>query len=131
MNLAGCSGQQGRCEAGSPQIAAGKDVQERHQRDQGEDPPCQLPAPSQVRPVGGQVEPHQHNGDGMQKTSREDSRSFFIVQIYSGSREAARPGHPRSSSRRPGARHISCQDRGLEEHRAASERDMIRGAGPR
>jgi len=71
MNPAVCSGQQCRCEAGSPQIASRKYVQERHQRDQSEDPPRQLPAPAQVRPVGGQVQPHQHNGDGMQKTDQE------------------------------------------------------------
>jgi hypothetical protein len=71
MNPAGCSGQQCRCGAGSPQIASRKYVQERHQRDQSEDPPRQLPAPAQVRPVGGQVKPHQYNGYRVQKTDQE------------------------------------------------------------
>jgi hypothetical protein len=53
-----------------PKVAASKHVQERHEGDKTEDPPGQLPARSQVGPVGGQVDPHQHNGDGMEETDQ-------------------------------------------------------------
>lgn len=49
----------------------GEYVQERHQRDKTEDPPHQFSAPPQVRPVGGQVDPHEDHSHGMQKTNQD------------------------------------------------------------
>ena len=75
------SGQQGRGSADLPQIAASKHVQERYKRDKSEDPPHQLPAHTQVRPVGGQVDPHQHNGYGMQETDQNLEKLLHALNL--------------------------------------------------
>ena len=54
-----------------PQIPPGEYVQERHQRDKTEDPPHQFSAPPQVRPVGGQVDPHEDHSHGIEKTNQD------------------------------------------------------------
>src|SRR5450755_1587019 len=60
-----------RAAAGLPQIAPSEYVQERHQRDKTEDPPRQFSARAQVRPVGGQVDPHEDDSHGMQKANQD------------------------------------------------------------
>src|SRR5215467_8028587 len=63
-------GQDGRT-AVLPEIAAGEDVDEGHQRDQAEESPGRLPAVGQVRPVGEQVDPHQDDRDRVQEADQE------------------------------------------------------------
>jgi hypothetical protein len=81
-----------------PQITAGEYVQERHQRDQTEDPPRQFPARLQIRPVGGQIDPHQDHGEGMQKTDQDLKKLLHNLKLP-GRRGSSRPVSP--SSRAP------------------------------
>jgi membrane-associated protein len=55
---------------GSPEVAAGEHVQERHERDEPEDSPGQFGAGGHVG-AGRQVDPHQHDRDRMQETHEE------------------------------------------------------------
>jgi hypothetical protein len=54
----------------SPQLATREHVEERHQRDETEHGPCQLRAAADI-PAGGQVNPHQDHGNGMEETDQE------------------------------------------------------------
>jgi two-component system, OmpR family, sensor histidine kinase BaeS len=55
---------------GSPQVAAGEHVDERHERNDAEDGPGHLDAGAHFG-ICGQVDPHQHNGDRVQKTDEQ------------------------------------------------------------
>jgi hypothetical protein len=50
----------------SPQLATREHVEKRHQRDETEHGPCQLRAAADI-PAGGQVNPHQDYGNGMEE----------------------------------------------------------------
>src|ERR1017187_3333698 len=54
----------------SPQVAAGEDVDERHERDKAEDGPGQFRASCQFA-AGCQVDPHENDGEGMDETDDE------------------------------------------------------------
>ena len=60
-----------RAAAGLPQITPSDYVQERHQRDETQDRPHQFSASPQIRPVGGQVDPHEDYSHGMQETNQD------------------------------------------------------------
>jgi hypothetical protein len=53
-----------------PQFATREHVEERHQRDETEHGPCQLRAAADI-PAGGQVNPHQDHGNGMEEADQE------------------------------------------------------------
>src|SRR5712691_11379688 len=57
-------------QSASPQIPASEDVQERHERDETEGSPRQLPAARHVG-AGGKVDPHQDNSERMQEADQE------------------------------------------------------------
>lgn len=54
----------------SPQFATREHVEERHQGDETEHGPCQLRAAPDI-PAGGQVNPHQDHGNGMEETDQD------------------------------------------------------------
>jgi hypothetical protein len=54
----------------SPQLATREHVEKRHQRDETEHGPCQLRAAADI-PAGGQVNPHQDHGNGMEEADQE------------------------------------------------------------
>lgn len=54
----------------SPEVTAGEDVDERHQRDEAQDGPRQLPAARHVG-AGCQVKPHQDNREGVEEADQE------------------------------------------------------------
>jgi hypothetical protein len=60
-----------RAAAGLPQITPSDYVQDRHQRDETQDRPHQFSASPQIRPVGGQVDPHEDYSHGMQETNQD------------------------------------------------------------
>lgn len=88
-----------RAAARLPQITPGEYVQEGHQRDKTEDPPHQFSAPPQVRTVGGQVNPHEDYGHGMQKTNQDLKKLLHDLNLPRRARPAGRPGRP---GHRPG-----------------------------
>jgi hypothetical protein len=59
-----------RCAPTSPQLATREHIEERHQRDETEHGPCQLRAAPDIT-AGGQVNPHQDHGHGMEETDQE------------------------------------------------------------
>jgi hypothetical protein len=54
----------------SPQLATREHVEKRHQRDETEHGPCHLRTASDI-PAGGQVNPHQDHGNGMEEADQE------------------------------------------------------------
>jgi hypothetical protein len=54
----------------SPQLATREHVEKRYQRDETEHGPCQLRAAADI-PAGGQVNPHQDHGNGMEEADQE------------------------------------------------------------
>ena len=59
-----------RCAPASPQVAARQDIDERHERDEAEQSPCQLRTTPDIT-AARQVNPHEDHGDGMEETDHE------------------------------------------------------------
>src|SRR5450755_5048723 len=93
-----------RAAAGLPQITPSEYVQERHQRDKTEDPPSQFSARSQVRPVGGQVDPHEDDSQGMQKTNQDLKQLLHSLNLPRPAGSVPAAGHPRCSMPPPRSR---------------------------
>ena len=100
--MTGRAGQQGPRRGRLPQVAPSEYVQERHQWDKTEDPPRQFPAQLQVRPVGGEIDPHQDHGEGMQKTDQDLKKLLHSLKLP-GRRGSSRAGQPFVPCRPSGA----------------------------